>query len=465
MANKVIWSEGMLVGPHHFQQWDHYHEALLDFRLRSLTPFGWGALELTIDRALLESSAIFRVESLCAVFASGVTIQIPDEASAPVSREILAQHFVAPANRLTVYLALPLAQRNGATYCPPGDNGKRQEARYTPDFVRVVDESSGANEQEIVTARKNVRLLLGDEPAANVERFPIAELVKQGGRLTLNEAYIPPCLTLTASTRLSRLLQRLLAELRTKRQSFTAALPQRAAERYEWRQLDATAHWALTLLNGAIAALTHFCQLPAIHPEVVYRRLVELAAQLSLPSVTLAAAEPPPYDHLNLAATFDALDEQIRAGLALIAAPLPGDYTALELEESITARGYPILRTKYTIDNRLLTDDHQYYLAVRADALEVRRQHELLDLLPQTLTVAAHPAIDEYIQFAYGVPLTPALPPAGAPVRPDTAYFVLEDGHTVWQSIASAQALALYMPPEFRHEFKQLSIEFVVLRR
>ena len=40
---RVVWSEGMLLTPQLFQQWDQFYERHLNERLRALVAFGYGA--------------------------------------------------------------------------------------------------------------------------------------------------------------------------------------------------------------------------------------------------------------------------------------------------------------------------------------------------------------------------------------------------------------------------------------
>ena len=51
--SKVIWSQGMFLLPHHFQQETRYLEHLVDSRVRSLATHGWGFTSLELDEALL----------------------------------------------------------------------------------------------------------------------------------------------------------------------------------------------------------------------------------------------------------------------------------------------------------------------------------------------------------------------------------------------------------------------------
>jgi type VI secretion system protein ImpJ len=53
LDNKVNWSEGMFLGPQHFQQSDRYVEKLVRGRTALLRPFGWGLTHLRLNRELL----------------------------------------------------------------------------------------------------------------------------------------------------------------------------------------------------------------------------------------------------------------------------------------------------------------------------------------------------------------------------------------------------------------------------
>ncbi len=74
---KVLWSEGQFLTPHHFQQWDRYHEDVLNFRIRALSTFMWGAEELKFNEEALENG-IFEVLRCRAVLPDGMAVDVPD---------------------------------------------------------------------------------------------------------------------------------------------------------------------------------------------------------------------------------------------------------------------------------------------------------------------------------------------------------------------------------------------------
>ena len=49
LHSKVVWSQGMFLLPHHFQQEARHVEYMLNMRLRGTGPHGWGFFELVLD--------------------------------------------------------------------------------------------------------------------------------------------------------------------------------------------------------------------------------------------------------------------------------------------------------------------------------------------------------------------------------------------------------------------------------
>ncbi len=44
--SKVLWTEGLFLQPHHFQQADRYTEALVAGLARRIVPYAWGVSAL-----------------------------------------------------------------------------------------------------------------------------------------------------------------------------------------------------------------------------------------------------------------------------------------------------------------------------------------------------------------------------------------------------------------------------------
>ena len=82
MPNKPVWSEGVLVSQHHFQQQDRYHEALLRDRLRAITHYDWGVSEMEVDERGFAAGE-FRLRRLSAIWPDGTSVVCGDGGDLP----------------------------------------------------------------------------------------------------------------------------------------------------------------------------------------------------------------------------------------------------------------------------------------------------------------------------------------------------------------------------------------------
>src|SRR5678815_609690 len=103
---KVVWAEGMLLTPQHFQQWDQYYDQLLIERLRFLSPFGWGVTQLDIDHDGLANGRLTLLR-LTGIMPDGLVIRIPEGDAAPQTR-LWGDLFKPSRDQLDVYLGVPL---------------------------------------------------------------------------------------------------------------------------------------------------------------------------------------------------------------------------------------------------------------------------------------------------------------------------------------------------------------------
>ncbi|MCU7886233.1 MAG: type VI secretion system baseplate subunit TssK, partial [Candidatus Thiodiazotropha sp. (ex Lucinoma annulata)] len=102
--SRIVWSEGMFLRPHHFQQQERFLEHMVQARCADLTPFSWGFTHLKIDRQALALGRL-AVESCRGVLPDGTTFDIPGNDNPPPPLDISADNKGA-----IVYLALPLSR-------------------------------------------------------------------------------------------------------------------------------------------------------------------------------------------------------------------------------------------------------------------------------------------------------------------------------------------------------------------
>jgi type VI secretion system protein ImpJ len=75
--HRVIWSQGMFLQPHHFQQEARFVEHLVDTRVRAAEPYAWGFGELVIDEAQLALGRMALARA-SGVLTDGTPFSMPD---------------------------------------------------------------------------------------------------------------------------------------------------------------------------------------------------------------------------------------------------------------------------------------------------------------------------------------------------------------------------------------------------
>ena len=89
--SKVLWTEGLFLQPHHFQQADRYTEALVTGLARRILPYAWGVSTLEIDEAALKVGQ-FAIKSATGLTQDGTVFRVPDGRRPPSRAGGAAQH-------------------------------------------------------------------------------------------------------------------------------------------------------------------------------------------------------------------------------------------------------------------------------------------------------------------------------------------------------------------------------------
>jgi type VI secretion system protein ImpJ len=436
---KIVWNEGMLLTPHHFQQWDNYYEELLSSRLSSLTAYEWGVLDLQVNREAV-SNGSFQIVRCRAVMPDGLSVNFPLVDVAPDMKQV-GSHFAPEKERLGVHLAIP-ERKAGAANVQASGAKANGNLRYLQEGALVVDETTGSNEQPLAFAQPNLRILFDDELRDGFTSIKIAELQRTPtGGFAVSENYIPPVLNVTASDWLTNMLRQLVEILITKSGSLAEQRRQRGASLADFTTDQVAVFWLLHTVNASIPTLSHFYRTRLVHPERLYVEMAELVGKLMTFAINLHPKDIVQYDHEDLYTTFSQLSAQLRELLETV---IPTRCVPIPLEK--------VRDTLYigrVQDDRLLKEA-AFYLAVRANMPENR----VIEVVPRVVKIASRDVIEAVIGSALpGVGLShQSPPPAPIPARIGFQYFNLDTRNPYWDGIKGAKVLAVYVPDEIPDE-------------
>jgi len=428
--NKVIWSEGLFLRPHHFQQHDRYIEHLLNSRCASLQAHSWGITELEIDKNLL-SLGKFSITNCKGVLPDGTPFSIPDDAPPPSPLSIPEE-----LHSENVYLGLPL-RRRGLVESDSSD-AKESLARFNPQEIKVDDNVAGhTSEAELQVGELRLRLLLNNEDRNNFACISLARIreSRPDKGVILDEAFLPTCLDCSAHPK----LKGFITELQGLLEHRCVALGGRVAEAGRGGVAEIADFLMLLLVNRSLPLITHLSNLPGLHPEAFYQTALQIAGELA--TFTSEKKRPPPfpaYQHGDLENTFIPLMKELRRSLSMV---LEQNAIAIALEE----RKYGV-RVASFADKDLLRDS-QFVLAIKADV----RQEVLQSTFPSQVKIGPVEHIRQMVNSGLpgiGLRLLPVAP-RQIPFHTGFTYFELDRTSSHWKGLEQSGAFAVHVSGDF----------------
>ena len=442
---KVLWEEGMFLGPQHFQAWERHLLHQLHGRAGALAPHGHGLLSLTIDEDTLAQGELV-VEQVAGVFRDGLWFRAPADDPLPMRRRF-ADAFQTRANVLSVFLAVREA-RAGSMLSKAED--KSAVGRYRRRKTEVTDDLAGSAVREVAVGDLDLRLLWEGESTDGYQSLEIARVLRTGNSYQLDKGFVPTCLCVGASPALGKILQRAAELLASKSEELAGKRGQRVGGTVQFTAADAATYWLRHPVNTHLPLVAHWCRTPQAHPEQVYRVFASLLGGLCTFSADKQPTAIPPYEHSDLTATFQELDRQLRdlpqniAPESCVGVPLsrkgPDEWVGQVQDESLFERA-------------------DFYLCLSGESSPDKFIREA----PFKVKITSPAQLEAIRTYnVRGVALTHVpVPPSEIPQRAGCHYFVLTRDGKHWEAVRDARTLALSIPTEF----DEVQVECLAVKR
>jgi len=399
---RIVWTEGMLMSPHHLQQQDLYHERLVFAKLEALSPYSWGVVSMDIDEGALGRGEI-SLSTFTGVLSDGmpVSFEIGDPERPPLRP--IADHFPSgQAQPLEIYLGVPREREGAPSFAEAASDSRAAQSRFSPVRRKVPDLVDVINQAEVTFGRKNLTFLFGDEPREDFATVKFTEIIRDAnGSLIPNPNFVPPCLRISASTFIMEGLRRLLGLVLGKAKDLADRRRQRDASTLEFDAQDVTLFLQLNALNGLVPVLKHVSAAGDISPYDLYLLLSQAAGNLTTFSTEVKPVDLPSFVYTDLRSTFEPLFNYL---VVLIRQTVKETFlrVPLQVKNGIhfgSIEGEEYLRCR------------QYVLAVQADVLSeegvarmVAQKPDLMHVtvperghVPSLVEPVSSKAIDEFL--------------------------------------------------------------------
>jgi type VI secretion system protein ImpJ len=446
MSSKVLWGEGLLLRPQHFQRQDQYHEHCLHRGIHAVHPYAWGVERLKVDRDALASN-VLRILDLALRFQDGELVDAPGMDDLPDTVDLAEQGQQQSVQSITYYAALPGLKPFSGNFAQPGQPA--DTVRFVQSNQETPDLYTQAAPAQLSYLKKTVRLVAEFEPRDAYIHFPLLRVRRSAaGGFELDESFVAPSLSVGAAPTLLLQLRRLLDALHAKVGALYGHQREPSRNVIEFRSGDMSSFWLLHTASSACAALTHYLHHPALHPERLYEQLLGVAGALMTFSKSWTLGDLPTYQHADPGPSFARLVQIVRELLDTV---ISSKYFAIVLNEVRPSYHHGML------DSGKIDDKTTFYIAVSADLPAL----ELVDMVPPRFKVGAPDDVEKCVLSALpGVRLqyAPQLP-AAVPVRPDTCYFILDAKGHMYERMLQAQSISIYAPSGM----KELRLELLAV--
>lgn len=429
--NRTVWSEGMFLGPHHFQQHDRFLLHTVAGINSVSHPYPFGVSDLQIDEAALGEGR-FALTKCNGVFADGTPFSLPDDAPLPepidISTEDIGKNIV---------IGIPFESHTEKDIAET--ISRESFSRYLLVDQQVADRQTpdSNSEETVFTANLWVRLQLEGSNETAFHTIPVAKIQdrKEDGTIAIEGSYFPCAMALGASTGLYQLCR----ELEVLVAQRAADLASRLGRPDSGDSSQLTQFFMLQIINRAKPLLKHLLATSGLHPEVVFRELVQLAGELAtFCTPGKLAAELPDYNHRDQYASFFPVISNIRESLNFTVDQKVAQYTVDHVKGGIYTSTIP--------------DLNQFHGARFLLAVSARLQPEdLRNQFSQQITISSKDKLRDFVtSHVPGVALTPVVQiPNNIPMYDQFVYFEMERGTAMWSEIAVSGIIALHIAGNF----------------
>lgn len=429
--SKVLWTEGLFLQPHHFQQADRYAEALVGGLARRLAPYAWGVGALEIDAEMLKVGQ-FAIAAASGLTQDGTVFRVPETTDHPPALEV-------PSGTKDCVVLLSVPQRRQGAVEVDMTGAELSAARLRPAELDVTDTmGAGRSEARIAVGKLRLQFALAVDDLADRLVIPIARIieVRPDQEVILDRAFVPACLDIRAAPPLDGFLQELDGLLAHRTAALAGRLTQGSAGKGAAEIQD---FLLLMAINRALPVVRHMATIENVHPERLFAACVALAGELA---TFMAPEKHPPqfpfYQHHDLTATFQPVIRTLRRYLSAV------------LEQ--TATSIPLELRKYGISvgviaDRKLIGNAGFVLAVTADIpAENLRRH-----FAGQAKVGPVEEIRQLVNSALpGIPMRPLpVAPRQVPYAAGTVYYEMDGESAYWSKMRTSGGVAVHVSGEY----------------
>jgi type VI secretion system protein ImpJ len=425
---RVVWSEGMMLQPQHFQQQNRFHESQLQNSLGLCRANFWGISSIEIDKSHLKNGKLC-ISSAKGILPDGSYFNFPTIDNIPLAIDIDESHL-----NTTIYLAVTI-RRHGNTETFRDNVTQSRYGLVEHDARDISGTSSMQQTLEVSGLSFSLRTDKDDNNEFSCIAIGVIEDVSLSGNITLKEHFVSPCLNIKSNTFVSGFLSELV-KLTYHRISALAA---RVSVAGKATTTEVTDFLMLQSLNRHYPSLVNLDSQEQLLPHDLYEKFIGLIGDMStFVKQDKLVPDLPIYQQNNLTEIFTVLIDELRQVFSVV------------LEQN--SLNIPLKEKKYgirvgTISDNSLFSSASFILAVTADI----STEEIRQYFPPQVKIGAIEQIKELVNVQLpGIQLNNlAVAPREIPYQRNYVYFELIQNGEYWNSLVGSGGIAFHIGTNF----------------
>ena len=427
---KVSWSEGLVLGQQHFQQWENYHDKMVSFRTNNSRPYNWGVINCNYSSESL-ASGLLRLTACDVVLSTGRVISLDSD-----SEDLTLNLSELEGESVSIYLCVP-ANESASGISGYRDNGVL--CAWKASYKTIKDIYDSEREREVVFASPNILLMTDSDNRDNFYSIKLFDIKKTSdSSFSVSAEYIPPCIHYGASSflvdkirKITEIVQAKARIVSDRRKSFNAGIA-------EFGINDLQGFVFLGILSEYYLLLNLFRKDTMQHPFDIYKELAKLYGSLCTLTETYEIDAFPMYMHHDLGATFNMASSRLEN---IIEKVMPSTVSPVKL-----VRENDNIYTTDINDSRLL-EGSQFFISVMVE----RDSTDWINEFSRYTKVASRSEIEDIVISALpGIALRHIQrPPSRLPIKAGYEYFMLEKSGEYWKAVLEKRTLSVFVTNDY----------------
>ncbi|MGY3803929.1 type VI secretion system baseplate subunit TssK [Pigmentibacter ruber] len=341
IPDKVMWHDGMLLSPQHFQQAFSRVENIFQFSMNQNLYYPFGIINLRYEENTF-TNGLLKIEELECIFQDGLEYyfnSFKDKFS--LEFDLTKYKDLLIKKPLTLVVCVPKNEKNNYIL-----NSTFSRYKSVNIDAYSLDENTGEDEIYIPRLKPNVSLAFEHELVSNYLAIPIAKVYVENS-FYKTELFTPPITKVTSSSEIWKICNSICMLLRYKIQDIMEDIHK--FENDDFKSIFFSRKESLKNLKLCLPKFEAFVYSEQMHPFHLYLALYDVYSSITSNDIDELPKSLINYDHFNIMSSFQKLQQLI---IEFLEREIPTGFKLTKISKVDKRFQTTVFTNENTVDNQ-----------------------------------------------------------------------------------------------------------------